>query len=280
MNKLVYWVGVPVLVAVAIAGYWLWRDRQPQATPPEAPAVAAAPAPEVAASAVEPAIKYPIEAPQAEGADAAPATAAGPDDPVVAALTELLGRPAVRAHLQLDGFVQHLVATVDNLGRSHAPPRLWPGQPTPGRFAHEQGTGGAFIGAANHARYTPFVGWVESIDSARAVALYVRFYPLFQRAYVELGYPRGYFNDRLVEVIDQLLATPEPAEPPTIELTEVKGSAAPTRPWLLYEFSDPSIRALSAGQKILLRMGVANERRLKAKLVELRSQLTSKATRR
>lgn len=27
---------------------------------------------------------------------------------------------------------------------------------------------------------------------------YVRLYPLFQKAYVELGYPNGYFNDRLI----------------------------------------------------------------------------------
>ena len=48
---------------------------------------------------------------------------------------------------------------------------------------------------------------------ARAVALYARLYPLFQQAYEELGYPGRYFNDRLVEVIDDLLATPEPTGP-------------------------------------------------------------------
>ena len=50
---------------------------------------------------------------------------------------------------------------------------------------------------------------LESIDSAKLVALYVRFYPLFQQAYAELGYPSRYFNDRLFEVIDHLLATPD-----------------------------------------------------------------------
>ena len=50
---------------------------------------------------------------------------------------------------------------------------------------------------------------MESVDTGRLAALYVRFYPLFQQAYRDLGYPNGYFNDRLVEVIDHLLVTPE-----------------------------------------------------------------------
>ena len=39
--------------------------------------------------------------------------------------------------------------------------------------------------------------------------VYERLYPLFQQAYEDLGYPGKYFNDRLVEVIDHLLQTPE-----------------------------------------------------------------------
>jgi hypothetical protein len=81
-------------------------------------------------------------------------------------------------------------------------------------------------------------------------------------------------------VIDLLLATPEPEGPVAVELTEVKGPDAPTRPWLLYEFTDPSLRHLSSGQKILLRVGVAHERRLKAKLVELRGHIAAPSAQR
>ena len=82
-----------------------------------------------------------------------------------------------------------------------------------------------------------------------------------------------YFNDRLVEVIDLLLATPEPAEPPRLRLTEVKGPIAPERPWVRYEFADPRLQSLAAGQKILVRMGLANERRVKAWLTAFRAEL-------
>jgi hypothetical protein len=119
------------------------------------------------------------------------------------------------------------------------------------------------------------VQFVETVDSPRAVALYRRHYALFQQAYGDLGYPRAYFNDRLVEVIDHLLATPEPAGPVKVRLTEVKGPVAPAQPWVRYEFADPGLEALSSGQKMLVRMGPENARRLKAKLAELRRLVAS-----
>ena len=38
---------------------------------------------------------------------------------------------------------------------------------------------------------------------------------------------------------------------------------------MLYRFSDPELDGLSSGQKILLRVGRENEKRLKAKLAEI-----------
>ena len=92
----------------------------------------------------------------------------------------------------------------------------------------------------------------------------MRLYPLFQQAYVELGYPNGYFNDRLVGVIDHLLAAPEPKAP-----------IALTQPKVMYEFADPALADLSAGQKIMVRVGLDNEPRLKAKLREIRKALVA-----
>lgn len=105
---------------------------------------------------------------------------------------------------------------------------------------------------------------VESIDSEQLVSLYVRFYPLFQQAYEELGYPSAYFNDRLVEVIDHLLEAPDIQQPVRL-----------VRPRVLYQFADPQLEALSAGQKVLIRVGPDNAARLKAKLGELRAGLVA-----
>jgi hypothetical protein len=102
------------------------------------------------------------------------------------------------------------------------------------------------------------------IDARKLVTVYVHFYPLFEQEYRELGYPSGHFNDRLIDAIDDLLQTPDVAAP--LELVQPK---------VLYEFADPELESLSAGQKIMLRMGADNAVLIKSKLVEIRSLLVA-----
>jgi len=193
---------------------------------------------------------------------------------IPAALAHLLGSAGVASHLQTDDFPRRFAATVDNLARAHAPVLMWPVAPVPGRFTVEDGPGGSkVIAPANAQRYAPFVAFVSSIDSAAAVQLYARMYPLLQEAYRHLGFGDRYLNDRVVKVIAHLLATPEPSAPLQVRLTDVKGPIPSTRPWIRYEYVDPDLERMSAGQKMLLRVGPANERRLKQKLAELREHL-------
>jgi hypothetical protein len=135
------------------------------------------------------------------------------------------------------------------------------------------------MAADNASRYAPFVLLVGTLDAGRAAAMYRRLYPLLQQASRELGFGDRSLHDRVIEVIDLLLATPEPAEPPRLQLTQVKGPIPSTRPWVRYQFVDPELESLAAGQKILVRVGPVNERRLKARLAELRAQIVSGGTR-
>jgi hypothetical protein len=260
MNRLSYSVAAVLAAAVVGLAAWYALDRR-EAEPPPAPAVAVAtPA---SAPAPPPPIRHPIEA--------APAPAAT-DDAVTpeSALTRLFGRKTVLSMFQLDGFARRFVATVDNLARAHASSRLWPVTPPDGRFSVLQADGGEVISPDNGLRYTPYVLLLETVDLRQAAEAYRSLYPLMQQAYEDLGYPKAYFNDRLVDVIDHLLATPEPTGPIAVKMQEIKGPVRPERPWVLYQFSDPWLESLSAGQKMLLRMGPVNERRVKAKLVEIR----------
>ncbi|WP_425258398.1 DUF3014 domain-containing protein [Rubrivivax sp. RP6-9] len=277
MTRIGQGIGVVVLVAAVAAGLWWWRSAPAPApdAPAAAPPVASAEPPTPVPSAALPAVRYPIGASAAQ-AEAATAST-GPASALKQALDELLGPQAVLQWLQLDDFARRLVATVDNLPREHAAARLWPVHPTPGRFGPNETPQGAVIGAGNHARYTAFVDWIERVDSRRAVAVYRSLYPMFQSAYEDLGFPGRHFNDRLVDVIDHLLATPEPTTPLAVRLVEVKGDVPSLRPWVRFEFSDPGLQARSAGQKLLLRLGPEHQRRLKAKLAEVRSLVTQPA---
>jgi len=267
-NRTTIIVVAVVLLAVA-AGLYVWNARRtPEPAAPPVPPAAEAPA----ATAEPPAIKHPVEdiAP-ADGQAGEPAQSG---DQIRSLLVDWLGRDAVQQFLQLDDFVRHVVVTVDNLGRPHAAPRLWPVNPVSGRYGVESKGDLLHPTADNAKRYAGFVTFVENIDARRAAALYARNYALFQKQYEELGYPGRYFNDRLVEVIDLMIATPIPSEAPPLRLTEVKGPIASTHPWLRYEFADPALEALPAGQKMMLRVGPEQQKRLRAKLVELRGALT------
>ncbi|OGB12653.1 MAG: hypothetical protein A2W72_11450 [Burkholderiales bacterium RIFCSPLOWO2_12_67_14] len=273
---------IAALVALAVAGYFGWRYFQPapapvapaaapSATAPEAPPAPAAPEP------TPPAIQHPVEAPVADTAgEPAPLPAlAESDEHVSTLLSDLLGRKNVLTFLQLDGFVRRAVATVDNLARSQAPVMVWPVNPTPQRFTTQRAENGVeTIHPDNSQRYAPLVQMIESVDTAQAVNLYRSLYPLFQQAYEELGFPGRYFNDRLVEVLDHLIATPVPTGPLTVTLVEVKGSVPSTRPWVRYELADPALESQSAGRKMLLRTGPDHQRRLQAKLKDIRQRLT------
>ena len=272
------WIVVVLVVLALGAGAMWWRWSKQQAAPAEAPPVASAPQPDAPAPAVPPPAasaepQHPVDAtaeadlPKLDDADAK----------VRAALAELLGGKAVASFLQVDGFVRRFVATVDNLPRDQAAARMWPVQRTPKRFEVSGGGEAQTVSLDNGARYTPFVLFVESVNAQRAAALYAKLYPLFQQAYEEQGYPGRYFNDRLVAVIDHLLQAPEPTGPLSVKLVEFKGDGPSDRPSTHYEFADPKLERLSAGQKALIRTGLVNERRLKAKLRELRAQIAGGA---
>jgi hypothetical protein len=210
----------------------------------------------------EPAIEHPV--PSAAGTQAAPLPPLNDSDPAVKdGLSALIGANAMQ-YIVPEDIVRHVVVTIDNLPRQKAPAAKRPTVAVPGAFLADGDELHATLDPKNFGRYDPMVNVVRQLDMQRMANTYFHFYPLFQGAYQNLGYPNGYFNDRLVQVIDSLLATPQPSGP--IELT---------RPNVLYTFADPDLEALPAGQKLLLRMGPDNAAVIKGKLKELRAIITA-----
>jgi Protein of unknown function (DUF3014) len=245
---------VVVVVGIGIAYYFHGRNTLPPSEP-----IAMSPPP---AAGGEPAIEHPV--PSSAGTQAAPLPPLNESDPAVKeGLSALIGANAVQ-YLVPDDIVRHIVVTVDNLPRQKAPAAKRPTLGAPGAFLADGDELHATLDPKNFGRYDPMVNVVRQLDMQRMANTYFHFYPLFQGAYQNLGYPNGYFNDRLVQVIDSLLATPQPSGP--IELT---------RPNVLYTFADPDLEALPAGQKLLLRMGPDNAAVIKGKLKELRAIITA-----
>ena len=274
-------IGLFVIVLAAAAYYYVtvYEPFAPETPPPPIQTVAIEqPEPEL-----EPILPEPVEEiiavePEPEIVEETrvlPALAES-DTEVLDSLSGLAGEASVMRFLVSDNVVSRFVASVDALTSRQVPGQIMVVRDLEGEFvatANEQpdsvirnSEGDPIpqyvLNPANYQRYDPQVEMFESLDTQELATLYREYAPLSRQAYVELGYPDGDFDARLIEVIDVLLSTPEIREPPRL-----------IKPEAFYLFTDPDLEALQAGQKTLLRMGPMNAQRVKAKLREIRAAL-------
>jgi hypothetical protein len=254
------WLAGAVAAAAIAAGGWYWYSGRAHPAAEGPPVRHAAPQPEANTA---PEISHPIPG---ESAGSAALPALNDSDPVVTdSLVGVFGRAPVERFLVPQSIVRHIVVTVDNLPRRKVAVELRPVKPTAGQTAVTGQADMTTLSEANFDRYTALAKVVQGTDVKALAVVYERLYPLFQQAYEDLGYPGKYFNDRLVEVIDHLLQTPEvPAPIPLLQ------------PKVFWEYADPSLENRSAGQKLLIRMGPQNARIIKARLREFRAEIVNK----
>ncbi|HYL04354.1 MAG TPA: DUF3014 domain-containing protein [Steroidobacteraceae bacterium] len=258
-RRLIGWIAGLVVAAAIGVGLWYRFLYAPAAPAPKPPA----PAPAAPAASAPPPVANPI--PAETGGNIALPALNDSDRVVEDALAGAVGHATLESFLVPQNIVRHIVATVDNLPRRKLAVDLRPVKPTPGQTVTSTQGDLTVLSEANFDRYTPLVRAVQATDIRALAAVYKRLYPLFQEAFEDLGYPGKYFNDRLVEVIDNLLEAPEIPAP--IPLTQ---------PRVFYEYADAGLEARSAGQKLLIRMGPANARAIKAKLRKFRAEIVKK----
>jgi hypothetical protein len=275
-------IGLIVLLAAG-AAYYYFEVLQPNTTIPVPipPVVVVEPAEEPAPSPVMPDSESPPETvwqPEpVEVVEEIPLPMLNESDPVVLeSLGGLLGGSEVVRYIVSDNVISRVVATIDMLGSRQVPGVVQVVLGPESDFdvtvndapstviRNDEGdlVPQFVMDPANYQRYTPYVDLLETADTADLIENYRTLYPLFQEAFQQMGYPDGDFNERLVVIIDDLLATPQVEEP--VELM---------KPEAFYLFTDPELESSSAGQKIMLRMGSENASRVKVKLREIKSAL-------
>ncbi len=185
------------------------------------------------------------------------------DAEVLVDATELFPDQDLAALLVPDFIISRIVSTVDSLDARRVAIPQRPFKSPPGRFAVLRSEDQTVISPANAERYAPYVDLILAVDTAQLVTRYVHYYPLLQEAYLGLGDQEAYFNDRMVEILDLLLATPEPVG--MIELVQNEA---------IWEFADPDLESLAVGQKALLRLSPEDRRAVKTKFRELRDALS------
>lgn len=265
-NKTGYWLGLAAVIVVLVAGY-AWLNKSPPSVdgeyaspPPEQPA------PETDAQMPDdvpapPPVEHPLDVGAAPTAAPLPALDRSDAD-VRAAAAEALGEGPVEAFLIPQQIVRRLVATINSLDGDPVPMRVRSVPRIPEALVVQRNGKRMTLDPANAERYEAFVSAMQAVDTRTLVAVYRRYYPLFQQAYEQLGYPGHYFNDRVIEIIDHLLRTPQ-----------VEGPIELSQPKVLLLYADPALERRSSGQKLLIRMGPDNAKAVKDKLREVRAVL-------
>lgn len=185
------------------------------------------------------------------------------DDRIKEILAEIIGSDLVKQFFKATGLIHRFVVTIDALPKKEVPVKYRLLPPTAEKFLVKEYSVETFtLDPENFKRYDSTMQLLDKLDTELFVKWYKRFYPLIQEAYDSLGYQNRYFNDRFIVVIDHLLETPEATG--SIQLVPYK---------IFYKFADPALQKLSAGQKILIRIGPVNAALVKAKLTEIRNRL-------
>jgi hypothetical protein len=268
MKKTDWLIALMVLAVGAGIVYWYMDHGTSQVavstpTQPAAPPVAVAPKAELPITPEQPVKaepKYPIEAIAVEKpVNSKPQPPLPPrensDSAMSESVTALVGPKWFDEFIVPTTMIRNFVVTVDNLPREKSAARLSPLKSIAGTFlvTPPSSDGRRTLDPGNYARYAAFVAAIEALDPKKVVQTYVRYYPLMQQEYRSLGYPDKYFNDRLVEVIDDLLAAPRVERPIKLE-----------QPKVLQQFADPELEALTD-----------NAERVKNKLRAIRRELTA-----
>jgi hypothetical protein len=257
MNKIILSIiAAVVLLGGAIAAYFYFQQEPPK---PESVQVQEQTPPAILPKPPEPVKSQVLDTPS-ENTELPPLGTS--DSFMIDALAGIVENKSLMSIFRKEELIHNIVATIDNLPSERAPMRTMPIVPAQGKFILTENEGTMFISPKNKARYAMYVKFAEVIDSKKLVELYVRLYPLFQQSYEELGYTDKYFNDRLMLVLDNLLAAPDIKEP--VKLIQPK---------YYYLYADPDLEGRSVGQRILMRIGSDNETIVKSKLKEIKQEL-------
>ncbi|MDO4636454.1 MAG: DUF3014 domain-containing protein [Lautropia sp.] len=197
-----------------------------------------------------------------------PAVQPAPANVSEAAVTKGIARywplAQLRKYFNLDEQARRLVITVDNLPREHVPSQMRIARGVPELLRVKKDGDGFVLDPANGQRYSRIIGFVEKLDARKIGRLYARFYPLLQHTYEETGFPDQRFHDRVLAALDDMIQAPQPTGP--IRLVQPK---------VLYRYADEDLESLSAGQKIMIRIGAENAARLRQVLVRVRAAIAA-----
>ncbi len=265
---------VAVAVALVLSGgaYYYFTDAEPAPEPQQLPVqipditpdeplvtIADIPEPEIE-EVIEPVeiIEQPAQLPEIE-----PLPSLTESDEFVHNKTVVIADGMkIEPLLVEENIVRHFVVFVDNLAQGEVARKVSPLKAPNRAFTVSDITNKTYLNPDSYHRYDLYANFIANLDEEQLSATYKELTPLLSEAFEELGYSEMTFNQRMDEAIDIMLDAPIIEQP--IELDGVSVN---------YQFVDPQLEALPNAQKLLVRMGPENTKKVKAALRKLKKNL-------
>ena len=268
----------PIIVGSLISlGIIAWIAYQTQSSKPED---AATPAPKPVAQAV---LQAPPPIPEAEIPQIEPplendeATLEGEEEKPEILLPDLNEsddfirenilrlnhrQPELANWLKQNDLVRRSAAYIDGLARGVMLNKIIPLSPPTGNFTTHNDGDKIWLNAGNYERYKRIMSVATSLDMKSVAQLFHKIRPLLTNAFSELGYNTRQMDGIILQAIDVIIDTPVILEP--IELS---------RDTVVYKFTDPELELLLPVQKLLLRTGPENTRKIQKQMKILKKAL-------
>jgi hypothetical protein len=241
------WVGPAMLLAVFVVllgGFWWYRAHRGALAPAHVTGPVAAPS-------------RPMPPPAAATATNLPPL--GELDPFIrSTIGSVTQMSAAAAWLATDHLAEQFTAIVQGVAEGKAPSRMLgrfrPSTP----FAVTRRGGQTVIDPRSFGRFDSIADTVTSLDAAASARAYRTLAPRLNEAYAQLGITDSTLDAALEHAIIRLVKTPVP-----------DGDIAVVPRGGAYAFADADLEALSPAQKLLLRTGPSNAKRIQGRLREI-----------
>ena len=185
------------------------------------------------------------------------------DEYVHQKVTAVADGMAIEPLLIEDNVVRQFVVFVDNLAQGELARKVSPLQAPSNSFTVSDIANKTYINPDSYHRYDLYADFLASLNDEELAKTYKEMTPLLSEAFTELGYSKTSFDERLQQAIEVMLDAPIIEQP--IELDGVSVN---------YQFVDPKLEALPNAQKLMIRMGPENSRKVKSALRKLQNSLT------
>jgi len=180
------------------------------------------------------------------------------DEAVRTLMGELFRNPILVQWLQTKDLLRRFAAAVDNVANGSSPRRQVDFFTPNGPFKTVSRGGVAFLDPSSYARYNVIADVFDSMSPSSCARAYEASRELLQKAYRELGYPKGDFHQTLYRAIVEVLRVPV-----------VEDSIEVEKNITTYLIKDPKLEELDEVQKHFLRMGPENLQLIQVKLREI-----------